>query len=101
MTTYIKLYTFKNQGHARDSQADLATMMQTAQTMGGRIVNYYVTQGRYDAVAVEEWPDQDAAMAFSLAVAQTDDARSETLVAFDRKDVQRILAEWPLAISVS
>ncbi len=99
MATYIKLYTYKDQGYAKDGQAELAEMTKRAEGMGGRILNYYWTQGRYDAVAVEEWPDEDAAMAFVLAVAQTGHMQSETLLAFSRKDLQRILAEWPVAAS--
>lgn len=95
MHTYIKLYTFTHQGCDADAARWVERMTATAGRMGGRIRSVYWTEGRYDAVGVEEWPDEDAAMAFTLALAQTDVARSETLRAFAQEEMQRIDAEWP------
>ena len=98
MQTYIKLYNFSHQGCGVDGARWFDHMTSTAGNMGGRIRAVYWTAGRYDAVGVEEWPDEDAAMAFTLALAQTDVAHSETLRAFAREDMRRIEREWPLNI---
>ena len=95
MQTYIKLYTFTDQGQGADRVQWLDALRATAERMGGRVRPLYWTQGHYDAVGLEEWPDEDAAMAFTLIVADEGGARSETLVAFGEHDMQRIGAEWP------
>lgn len=98
MQTYIKLYTFTHQGCDTDGARWLDGMTATAGRMGGRIRAVFWTEGRYDAVGIEEWPDEDAAMAFTLALAQSDVARSETLRAFAQEDLRRIDAEWPRSV---
>ena len=98
MQTYIKLYTFVHQGRGADAARWFDRMMATAGRMGGRIRAVYWTEGRYDAVGIEEWPDEDAAMAFTLALAQNDVARSETLHAFAQEDMRRIDQEWSPAM---
>ena len=98
MQTYIKLYTFTDQGRGADGSQWLDALRTTAERMGGRVRALYWTQGRYDAVGVEEWPDEDAAMAFTVIVAEDGAARSETLPAFDAHAMQRIEAEWPACL---
>lgn len=98
MQTYIKLYTLTDQGKGAEGVRWLDQMRATAERMGGRVRTLYWTQGRYDAVAVEEWPDEDAALAFTLIVAEEGGARSETLAAFGEHDMQRIEAEWPACL---
>lgn len=98
MHTYIKLYTFSHQGRGTDGVRWFDRMSATAGRMGGRIRAIYWTEGRYDAVGVEEWSDEDAAMAFTLALAQTDVAHSETLRAFAQEDMRRIERDWPLSV---
>lgn len=97
MPTYITLYTWTDQG-IKDvketvTRADQAT--KAVEQAGGRVVGTYWTQGRYDLVAIAEWPDDDTYMAFALQLAKLGNARSETLRAFTRDDMQRILGKLP------
>lgn len=96
MQTYIKLYTLTHQSCGADAARWIDHMTATAGRMGGRIGAIYWTEGRYDVVSIEEWPDEDAALAFTLALAETGAARSETLHAFAREGMARIVTEWPL-----
>lgn len=96
MQTYIKLYTLTHQACGANGARWIDDMTATAGRMGGRICAIYWTEGRYDVVSIEEWPDEDAALAFTLALAETGAARSETLHAFAREDLARIATEWPL-----
>ena len=64
MSTYITLVSYTPQGIAKikDSPARMDAIKKAATALAGKILNIYVTMGRYDGVAISEFPD-DAAYA--------------------------------------
>ena len=97
MPTYLTLYNWTDQGikvvKETVTRADQAT--KAIEQAGGRVLGIYWTQGRYDLVAIAEWPDEDTAMAFALQLATVGNVHSETMRAFSRDDMQRILGKLP------
>ncbi len=95
MLTYVSLYKWTDAGAKTVKETvDRAEQgIAAAEQMGARLIGFYWTQGAYDLVAIAEWPDEDTAQAFALQVASLGAARSETLRAFTKEDMRRILGK--------
>ena len=95
MALYISLVKFTQQGLAtiEGSPDRLETAKEQLKDMGGEIKAFYLTMGRYDAVAIVEAPDDETMAKFSLRSAQIGNVRSEILRAFDEESYRKIIAE--------
>ena len=58
---------------------------------GGRLVDTYVTLGRYDLVEIFEAPDDATAYQILLAVAKYGSVTTETLRGFNREEAETIV----------
>jgi uncharacterized protein with GYD domain len=58
---------------------------------GGRLVDTYVTLGRYDLVEIFEAPDDATAYQILLAVAKYGNVTTETLRGFSRDEAEKII----------
>ncbi len=97
MPTYIGLLKWTDQGmkdmrHALIRQDQARAFMEKA---GGRVIGVWWTQGPYDAVIVSEFPDDETASMVALATGLAGNARTETVRAYTREEMQRILQRLP------
>jgi len=60
---------------------------------GGKLLDMYVTLGRYDLVEIFEAPDDETAYAILLDLARHGSVRTETLRAFTRDEAETIVKE--------
>ena len=60
---------------------------------GGRLLDAYVTLGRYDVVEIFEAPNDETAYQILIAVARHGNVRTETLRAFTRGEAEKIVRE--------
>ena len=95
MTIYITLMKFTSQGMSgipawrdRVEEAERAI-----QARGGRLIDAYVTLGRYDVVEVFEAPNDETAYQILIEVARHGQVTTETLRAFTREEAERIVKE--------
>ena len=58
---------------------------------GGRLIDTYVTLGRYDLVEIFEAPDDETAYQILLAVAKHGSVHTETLRGFTREEAENIV----------
>jgi uncharacterized protein with GYD domain len=58
---------------------------------GGRLIDVYVTLGRYDVVEIFEAPDDETAAQILVAVSRHGNVTTETLRAFTRDEAERIV----------
>lgn len=95
MPLYISLLKFTQQGLASIEQSPnrLEVAKEQLKEMGGEIKAFYLTMGRYDAVAIVEAPDDETIVKFSLRSASGGNVRTEILRAFDEDDYRKIIAE--------
>ncbi len=93
MPTYITLFKWTDEGAktARDTLTRTERNAELAQKMGGRLLSVYWTQGEYDTVAVTEWPDEVTAQAYLLEVGSRGVSRTQTMRAFNKEEMQRIV----------
>lgn len=97
MPTYIGLLKWTDQA-ARDVKKALERNEQgraAIEKAGGRVIGSWWTQGAYDVVVVAEFPDDETASAVALATGMTGNVRSETMRAYGREEMQRILQKLP------
>ncbi len=93
MATYIALVNWTDQGvrefrgtvERADAVADLA------QLLGGTQTALYWTVGPYDLVAISEFPDDETATAFALAVSSQGNVRTTSMRAFDAGEMRAIV----------
>ena len=97
MVTYITLYRYTPQGirNIKDSPSRIEQARQTLERAGAKLKAVYLTTGRYDLVAISEWPNEESAMTFLLAQGAAGNVTSETLGAFDEAAFKRIVAAVP------
>ena len=62
---------------------------------GGELKAFYLTIGRYDAVAIAELPDDTALAKMALALGALGNVRTETLRAFNETEFRKIVGELP------
>jgi uncharacterized protein with GYD domain len=95
MPTFISLINWTEQGVAnfKDTVARSADARNAAAAMGGQIKDIYWTVGAYDLVTVAEFPDDETATAFLLALSSRGNLRTTTLRAFGADEMTRIIGK--------
>ena len=97
MPTYIGLLSFTEQGvkTAKDLPARISAGRQAFEANGGKLIQYYLTMGQYDAVAVFEVPDDETAAVIALATAGLGNLRTTTMRAFTEAEIPGVLGKLP------
>jgi uncharacterized protein with GYD domain len=94
MITYITLYKYTQQGMQtiKQSPERIEQARHALEKAGARLKAVYLTTGRYDLVAISEWPSEQSAMSFLLGQGAAGYVTSETLRAFDEASFKKIVA---------
>lgn len=94
MPTYITLldYTQQGIGAIEDSPDRLDDAKDLAASLGGELTEFYLTFGRYDAVVVSEFPDDESYAQFALQSGKQGAVSTETLKAFTEGEYRDIIA---------
>ncbi len=97
MPAYVILFKFTDEGirTVKAFQERVRTAKNAAEATGGRIIGSWSTLGQYDAVAISEFPDDEAVARFLLTGETQGDIRSETMRAFGEEEMTRILRGLP------
>jgi uncharacterized protein with GYD domain len=97
MHTYITLYRYTAQGARtiKESPGRVEEARQAMEKAGAKLKAIYLTMGRYDLVAISEWPDEEKAMAFLLGQVAVGNVASETLKAFDMDAFKKMIGGLP------
>ena len=93
MARYIILINWTDQGIKgyKDTVRRAADATGMAGKMGGSF-NVYWTLGSHDIVAIAEFPDDEAATAFLLRLSSLGNIRTQSMRAFDSREMQAIVA---------
>ena len=97
MVTYVSLINWTEQGikNVKDTVKRAEEAASTAERIGGRIISLYWTQGSQDIVVTTEFPDEQAAQVFALALGRLGNVRTETLRAFSAAEMTSIIQKLP------
>jgi uncharacterized protein with GYD domain len=97
MPLYVTLLRYTPQGIAniKESPKRLDAAKKAAEAAKGKIQAWYLTMGKYDAVLVSEFPDDEAAARFMLSTGALGNITTQTLKAFNEADYRKIIAALP------
>lgn len=97
MATYIVLTSFTEQGikNVKNTTRRAEESRELAKRFGVTAKEFYWTLGSHDVVAIFDSPDDASMTAFGLALGSMGNVRTETLRAFSRDEVDKILAKLP------
>ena len=97
MPTYISLVNYTEQGvtNITDSPDRLDDAREFAESMGGKLKEWYLTFGENDAVVIAEFPDDETYAQFMLAVNRTGNVTTTTLKAFTEDEYRDVIAGIP------
>ena len=94
MGHYITLIRYTQQGAAKikESPARLDAAKKAAEAAGGKIHAWYLTMGKYDAVIISEFPNDEASAKFMLSTGSMGNITTQTLKAFTEAEHRKIVA---------
>ena len=94
MPRFIVLASYTDQGirDINDTPARAQAFRDLAKTMGIEVTDFYWTLGSHDMVTIMDAPDAETVTALGLSVSRLGNVRTETLQAFDRPAMERVMA---------
>jgi len=97
MPTYIGLYKLTDQGikTIKDAPGRVEAAIKAAEKIGGKVIGVYIVTGEYDYVVIGEWPSDEAAMTFALALGSLGNVRTTTLRAYTKEEFAAIVKKLP------
>jgi uncharacterized protein with GYD domain len=97
MPTYIALGTFAEKGisNIKDSPTRVNDARVAIKKMGGELKSFYYTMGRYDFATIAEFPNNETAMTFLLALGNLGNVKTETLVAIPVDQAAELIKKIP------
>ena len=95
MVTYIGMLNFTDKGlqSVKETTQRAAAAKESAKKLGVNMRDIYWTMGDCDVLCVLEAQDEQALVAFNLAIAMQGNVRTRSLRAFTAKEVDEILAK--------
>jgi uncharacterized protein with GYD domain len=95
MAMYVSLIKFTDQGirNIKDTLKRSEGAMAEAKKMGMKIVEPLWTMGAYDVVVVLDAPDDETMTSFALKVSSIGSVKTQTMRAFRREEMEKILAK--------
>jgi len=97
MPTYISLIRFTQKGMEtiKEGPKRVDAAKERFRAAGGELKAFYLVTGQYDAVAISELPNDEAAARLALATGSMGNVRTETLRAFSEDEYRKIIAALP------
>lgn len=97
MPTYISLVRYTDQGvrNIKESPKRLDEAKRAFKAVGGELKQWFLVMGRYDAVVISEFPNDEAACKINLATASLGSVRTEGMRAFTEDEYRKLIAGLP------
>jgi len=95
MPLFIRLASLTEKGNeqVRDFTKMLSEAKHAMEAQGAKIVQAYVTLGRYDVVAIIDAPDATTAAKVSALIAEQGNFKAETLMAIPVQEFEKEIRE--------
>ena len=88
-------YTAEGMANIEDSPDRLDDGKSLVESMGGEVVDFYLTMGRYDLLVVVDGLDDDAMAKVAVTLGREGAIETETLKAWPEDEYREIIAGLP------
>lgn len=97
MATYIVLMNYTDQGirAVKQSPERRKAAIATAEKLGIKIKDAYLTMGAYDVVIVADAQNDEAVTTWALSVGSLGNIRTQTMRAYSADEMDKIFAKIP------
>lgn len=97
MATGICLMKLTEQGvkNLKDAPKRIAEAQKAIEALGGKWIDFYLTMGEYDYVAIADFPSDEIAMTYLMSLGMGGDVRTTTLRAFRLDEYQKMIGKLP------
>ena len=97
MSTFIILMKLTDQGAKaiKEAPARIEAGIKGWESMGGKMLDFYITMGEYDYVAVGDAPSDEAAAAFVVSLGALCNVHTSSMKAFTRVQFANIVKKLP------
>ena len=97
MALYVVLYKLTEQGikNVKDTPERIDKGIQAVEAMGGKVIGMYSTMGEYDYVSIGEFPNDEVAAQYLLALGSLGNVKTTTLKAFTIDQFKTIVSKLP------
>ena len=95
MPTYITLIKWTDQGirNVKESPQRLDAFRKDFEAVGGKLISFYLTMGRYDGMFISEAPSDEAVAALVLSAGSQGNVCTETMKAFPEDQYRNIITK--------
>jgi uncharacterized protein with GYD domain len=95
--TYICLMKLTRKGieDIKNAPQRLEQSIKTLESMGGKLVAFYMTMGEYDYVGIAEAPSDEVAMSYLLGLGGAGFVRTTTLKGFNMQQISEMVKGLP------
>lgn len=97
MPTYIGLYKLTNQGikAIKDAPGRVEAAIKAAEKMGGKVIGIYAVMGKYDYVTIGEFPSDEVATTYAMAIGSLGNVKTTTLRAYTKEEFAAMVKKLP------
>ena len=97
MPTYISLIHYTDEGarKVKEGPKRLDEAKKAFKAAGGELKQWYRVMGRYDAVVISEFPNDEVAMKVAVVIESLGALRTEGSRAFTEDEYRKIIASLP------
>jgi uncharacterized protein with GYD domain len=94
MPHFVTLIRYTQQGIAKikESPKRFDAAKKATEKAGGKIHGWYLTMGKYDAVLISEFPNDEACAQFMLSLGALGNVTTQTLKAFNEAEYRKIIS---------
>ena len=95
MSLYISLVNWTDQGirNVKEAAGRLDAGKKAVEKAGGKMLAWYLTMGRYDALIIYDFPNDEVAAGFFLKLGSLGNIRTETLKTYTEGQFRDIVAK--------
>jgi uncharacterized protein with GYD domain len=95
MSTYINLTSWTDQGikNIKEAPQRIDAFKKAIEAVGGKLLGFYLTMGRYDIVTIVDAPNDEAYANIALGTGSKGSIRTETMKAFTEEQFRDILTK--------
>ncbi len=95
MPTYINLNSWTDQGirNIKEAPQRIDAFKKAVEAVGGKVVGFYVTMGKYDIITIVEAPSDEAIANIALGTGSKGSIRTETMKSFTEDQFRNMLTK--------